>query len=156
MKTFTLTQAKKYAFLLLKFRNRSQAEMRKRLLQKKFPEQIVNETLFFLKEKSFIDDAVFARYFCSARAKKYGPRRLIQELKQKGLGASLISEALAQSNKSCPPQKVAEEILLSRIGQYKSLDPRKARQRAYALLLRRGFEPELAGDLINKYLRDIS
>ena len=52
--------AKEYAFLLLKFRLRSEKELAQRLRQKKFSETIIQDTLTFLKDKQFIDDQIFA------------------------------------------------------------------------------------------------
>ncbi|MDD5166937.1 MAG: RecX family transcriptional regulator, partial [Candidatus Omnitrophica bacterium] len=66
-KTETLQKARAYAFLLLKYRLRSEKELGERLEGKKFDEATVKETLAFLKENDFIDDKVFARAWIDSR-----------------------------------------------------------------------------------------
>jgi regulatory protein len=76
-----LEKARAYAFLLLKFRPRSELELSQRLKRKKFSQEIVFKSIAFLKEKKFLDDDCFARNWINSRIKKpLGLRRLRKEL----------------------------------------------------------------------------
>ena len=72
-----LQKAKNYAFLLLKFRPRSEKEISERLKRKKFDTAVIRETILFLKEKSFVDDSYFAKVWLESRIKRpLGLRKL--------------------------------------------------------------------------------
>ncbi|MFA5096766.1 MAG: regulatory protein RecX, partial [Candidatus Omnitrophota bacterium] len=79
-RTEAFEKAREYAFLLLKFRLRSENELVQRLRRKKIPAETIKEVISFLEEKKFIDDNVFARAWLSSRLKRpFGLRRIRQE-----------------------------------------------------------------------------
>jgi len=146
-----LLKARNYAFLLLKFRLRSEKEMRERLKRKNFDQGIIKETLSFLKSKSFIDDSIFAREWIEARLKKpLGILRLRQELGLKGIDEKIIDSALLQIKEDYSEQVIVKALALARLAKLKDLEPNKAKQRIYGYLLRRGFSPEVVIDTIKQ------
>ncbi len=144
-----------YAFLLLKFRLRSEKELADRLLRKKFSASLVKQTVSFLKEKRFIDDRVFAKAWVSSRlGKPMGVRRLIQELRLKGIEKKLIDEAIAeQSRQGYDEAATVREIVESRAPRLKGLEPKVIKNRLYAYLVRRGYSPEVIIDELSR-IRD--
>jgi regulatory protein len=146
-----LQRAKNYAFLLLKFRLRSEKEIYQRLKKKKFPENIIQETLSFLKAQKFIDDIFFAKAWIESRLKKpLGLRRIEQELKLKGLDKEVIDSQISEIKKSYSEEKIVIEIAQQRLNKLKGIEPTKAKNRVYGYLLRRGFSPEVVIDVINQ------
>jgi len=156
-------KAREYAFLLLKFRLRSEKELLQRLKQKGFSEELSQETVNFLKDKEFIDDRVFAKGWVSSRLKRpFGLRRIEQELVQKGLDKEVIEDALrqyrGQSRKTgqSPLEEdydegsVIRDLAEKRFSKLKGIESLKARQRVYAYLIRRGFSPDLVGEACKK------
>jgi len=144
-------KAREYAFLLLKFRLRSESELYSRLKKKKFPESIIRETLQFLNDKQFIGDAAFARAWANSRArKKLGPRRIENELKLKGVDKGLIDSALSEAKANYPEIAMAKEIAEERLSKLKEIEPYKRKQKIYAYLLRRGFLPETITDVLDQ------
>ncbi|MDI6606261.1 MAG: regulatory protein RecX, partial [Candidatus Omnitrophota bacterium] len=90
-------RARQYAFLLLKFRQRSEKELEQRLKKKNFKEEVIKEALAFLKQKTFIDDKSFARDWINERIKRpYGIRRISRELKIKGIDQETLDGALEE------------------------------------------------------------
>ena len=86
-----------YALRLLKFRPRSEYELRRRLKQKGFPEEGIRQTLDFLQECQLLDDREFARMWAESRAKRpLGLRRIKQELKAKGISRDLTEQVIKQ------------------------------------------------------------
>lgn len=137
-----LEKARKYAFLLLKFRLRSEEEIRQRLKNKKFALQIIEETLSFLKDKAFVDDNHFARAWIESRIKRpLGIRRLKQELQIKGIDKEIIESQINEIKKNYPEEDVVTRIIKEKLEKTKGSDPQKAKRRIYAYLLRRGFSP---------------
>ena len=146
----TLLKAREYAFLLLKFRLRSEKELYQRLKQKKFSEEVIRDTIEFLKEKKFLDDGLFAKGWINSRIKKpYGLRRIVQELKLKGIDKEIIEEKLGEAKKNYQEEEVVEELIEERLNKLKNIEPQTARKRVYGYLARRGFSPEIIIDKIN-------
>lgn len=139
-----MEKARRYAFLLLKFRLRSADEIRQRLKKKKFTPQVIEETLSFLKDKAFIDDEHFARAWIESRIKRpLGIRRLKQELQLKGIGQEIIESQIHEIKKDYSEEDVVTRIIQERLEKVKGSDPQKAKRRIYAYLLRRGFSPNI-------------
>ena len=145
-------KAREYAFLLLKFRLRSEKELAQRLKQKGFSEELCQATVDFLKDKQFINDRLFAKGWVASRLNKpFGLRRIKQELVQKGLGKEVIEEAFVQAKEDYDENKIVKDLAEKRFSKLKDIEPIKAKQRVYAYLIRRGFSPDLVGEVVNKY-----
>ena len=144
-----LQAAKDYAFLLLKFRPRSYKELSQRLKKKRFEEQVINSVLEFLSQNKFIDDNEFAGAWIKSRLKRnLGPRRIIEELKAKGINKQIIDSQLRQLTKDYCQEEIVFGLARSRISKLKGVDPQKAKARVYAFLLRRGFSGGVIMDAI--------
>jgi len=145
-------KAREYAFLLLKFRLRSEKELLQRLKQKGFSEELSQETVNFLKDKEFIDDRVFAKGWVSSRLKRpFGLRRIKQELVQKGLEKEVIEETFARAKEGYDEGGIVRQLAEQRFSRLKGVETLKARQRVYAYLMRRGFSPDVIGEVVNNY-----
>ncbi len=148
----SFSKARAYAFLLLKYRQRSEKEIRERLSRKKFPEETIKDTIAFLKEKKFIDDNLFARAWLSERLQKaVGPRRLIQELKHKGIEQKVIEDNLNEVKGSYNELEIVRELAAGKLKRFKNLDFQTAKRRVYGYLLRRGYSPEIVMDVLNQF-----
>lgn len=151
-----LQKAKNYAFLLLKYRLRSEKELSSRLKQKSFSPEVIKKTLSFLKEKKFIDDNYFTKSWIEARLKKsLGPKRIRQELRLKGIDRELIDSYLAQLKEDYPEEEVVTRLALKKLNRLKHIESVKAKRRTFDFLLRRGFSYSLAMAVINKLCKQI-
>ncbi len=141
--------ARAYAFLLLKFRLRSENELKTRLKQKGFSEELSKETVNFLKDKEFIDDRVFARSWVASRLKRpFGFRKIKQELIQKGLDKEIIENSLSQVKEHYNESQIVSQLAQQRFSKLKGIEPLKAKARVYAYLIRRGFAPDVVSEII--------
>jgi len=141
---------------LLKFRLRSEQEIYQRLKRKEFEEDIIRDTLGFLKNKGFIDDTVFTKSWIQSRLKKpLGLRRIKQELKLKGIDKEIVDLQINEIKESYCEQDLVFRLAESRLSKLKSVDPAAARRRVYAYLIRRGFSPEIVIDCLSQ-LKDQS
>ncbi len=144
-------KARAYAFLLLKFRLRSEAELLTRLKLKGFSEAIAKETVDFLKDKEFIDDRIFARGWVTSRLKKpFGIRRIKQELLVKGLDKQVIDDSLSQVKIDYSESQVVSQLAQQRFSKLAGIEPQKAKARVYGYLLRRGFSPDVVSETIKQ------
>ncbi|SHH57827.1 regulatory protein RecX [Thermosipho atlanticus] len=121
------------ALRLLKYRIRSENELRFRLKEKGYESEEIEKTISYLKEKGFIDDEKFAYLYVydSLTLHKKGPFRIKLELKKLGVDEYIIEDAI---------KKVLEEVDLEEIKKEitKGMDEKKARE----LLYRKGFGGE--------------
>lgn len=148
-----LKKAISYAFLLLKYRMRSQQELRGRLLRKKFPEDITEACLAFLRDKHFINDEDFARAWVESRIKKpLGLRRIRQELKIKGIKEEFIRQAEALLN-DYNEEKVVLALARKRLNRSLHEPKEKIRQRLYNYLVLRGFSPDTVLEVLRKLIK---
>lgn len=146
-----LQKARNYAFLLLKFRPRSEKEVYARLKKKKFNPEIIQKTLAFLKDEGFIDDKYFARAWVESRIKRpLGLRRLKQELRVMGVDKEIVDSQIDEIKKNYSEGDIVAKIAQERLNRIKGIDPQKTRRRIYTYLLRRGFSPEVVIDVISQ------
>ncbi len=144
-------KARAYAFLLLKFRLRSEHELKARLKQKGFSEVLSQDTVNFLKDKEFIDDRVFAKGWVSSRLKRpFGLRRIRQELVQKGLDKEVIDNSLSLAKEHYNEGQVVCQLAQQRFSRLKNIESVKAKARVYGYLIRRGFSPDLVRDAVGE------
>jgi regulatory protein len=145
------------AFLAL--RPRSVAETRRHLRELGYAEPLCDATLDRLVELGYLDDGAFARAWLESRdrTRPRGRLALVQELLRKGVPRVVIDEALAEreSAASDVPRggvpgegrvelEAALRLLQARAGALeREVDARRRRQKAFALLARRGFAPDV-------------
>jgi len=87
--------AKDHALRLLGFRERSTAELSRRLLDAGYPAAVTRPVLDRFRELDLVNDERFARVWASSRAAAgYGRRRVAQELTQKGVDAGTVRTVL--------------------------------------------------------------
>jgi regulatory protein len=164
------------ALRFLEARQRSVAEVRRRLTTAGYRDELVTGVIARLEDVGVLDDESFARAWIESRDRAHprGEHALMLELRQKGLDATTIAAALrarreaavhwdAEETPADPdagPQASADEAaarkLLARHARTldRIVDARARRQRAYALLARNGFGPEIAAAVSRGLLAD--
>jgi regulatory protein len=154
------------ALRFLEARQRSVAEVRRRLTTAGYREELITAALARLGDLGVLDDQAFASLWVESRdrARPRGERALRQELRQKGIDSSVITATLEERNAVADDDageaddtrpsadEAAAERLLARHARAldRIPDARARRQRAYALLARNGFGPEVAGRLASR------
>jgi regulatory protein len=141
------------ALRFLEPRPRSIGEVRRRLTRVGYREDLVEGAIARLVELGMLDDEAFARSWIESRdrARPRGERALRMELARKDIERAVTDGAIADRESERPEaDEAAARLLLARNERslIRIADPRVRRQRAYALLARNGFEPELAGQLV--------
>lgn len=140
----------------LEARPRSVVEVRRRLTGAGYRPALVEGAIERLLELGMLDDRAFAEAWIASRdrARPRGERVLRQELLQKGVERPLIDELLEErrtgdEGEATKPDYDAARRLLER--NERSLarvaDPRQRRARAYALLARNGFDPDVCREV---------
>jgi regulatory protein len=86
-------------------------------------------------------------------ARGYGPKRIEQELRTKGIGPELIREALGQAFAPGDESARARLLLVKRFKNHE-LDDHKMLRRAVGFLQRRGYSSKVIFDVLKYTVED--
>lgn len=157
------------AAAFLAVRSRSVEETRRRLRHLGYPAALCDEVVERLVALGYLDDAAFARAWVESRdrARPRGTHALRRELQRKGLADEVIFDVLEERERdaladadaagtTADADREAARRLLHRRGASlrREADPRRRRQRAYALLARNGFDPDTCRDVAGELADD--
>ena len=90
--------ALEYSGTLLSGRAYARGELEQKLLRCGYRPSTVELVLYKLDKYELLDDADFAAQWTRARARKHGPRRIMQELRQKGVSREDAEAAFSELN----------------------------------------------------------
>jgi regulatory protein len=137
------TRALRAAIRLLSARDRSSAELRRALRQRKHDDEAITHAIERLTEFSMIDDARYARNRASAivRTKAAGPRYIQAKLREKGLAQSHITPAVDEALEDIDLLESAIALATRAAATMpQSLDKDTRIRRISGRLARRGFD----------------
>jgi regulatory protein len=153
----------------LEARQRSEAEVRRKLLRLGYRTELVDEVLTRLVELNYLDDEAFARAWVESRdrAKPRGEHALRAELGRLGVERGTVDTVLVERREGATvdaagapdeeprtaDEAAAERLLAKRLPSIlREADPRRRRQKAYGLLARSGFSPDVCGSVSRRVL----
>ncbi|MCD8390369.1 MAG: recombination regulator RecX [Firmicutes bacterium] len=98
-KTLNYEETKEKALRLLEFRAHSERELKDKLKRAGAQSEDIERALDFCREYGFVNDAEYARRkACDLKnLKKYGKRRIAQELYSKGISSEITDAVLAET-----------------------------------------------------------
>ena len=146
-----LQHALDLAYRYLGHRDRTVAEVRARLEAKGIEPTVADEALEELSRQGYLDDARYARRFAEDRRTidAWGAERIERRLLAVGVAPALIASAL-QDRGAGEELEAAVAVLRRRFPNAPSGD----RDRALGLLVRKGYDLELAYDAVRAFERD--
>ena len=133
----------------LEARSRSTAEVRRRLTSAGYRPELIEGAIVRLLEIGILDDEVFARAWVESRdrARPRGERAIREELRQKGIDRETMDLVLGERQETADRDAAERLLAKNRRALDRVADPRQRRQRAYALLARNGFDPEICREI---------
>lgn len=138
-KTDQLKMAYLYGLRVCLMKTCSELELKRKLDQKQYDFDVIEQTLTRLIEEAYLDDERYAELYIESKRHLYGEHRLRQGLRLKGIDQEIIDKALKVG---LNPDEAHEEILelaLKKMRQCEGLDEVKMLMRVSGLLLRRGY-----------------
>jgi regulatory protein len=131
-------------------RERTQAEVGDFLRRRGYEGDVIDDVVRSLCEEGLVDDAGYARRFAEDRRllDRWGNERIARDLERRGIERELVDQALAGHGKD-DELVVAIELLDRRFPQ--PFDGDRERDKAWRMLVRRGYEPELAYSAIRRH-----
>ena len=132
------------AVSLLAGRPCSKGEIRQNLKRYHYEDEVIEMVLFKLEKEKLLDDREFSDLWVQNRSEKYGPRRIRQELRHKGIAEEYAEEALSSISDD---EELDHAVRLARKAWSRvrsGEDRRKSRQKVISSLVRKGFDWDVA------------
>ncbi|MDP2364629.1 MAG: regulatory protein RecX [Ignavibacteria bacterium] len=152
-----LFHIKQRALSFLARRFHSERELLIKLKSKSYEERLIKIVLNELREKSFIDDQVFANHFIEEKLKKkrWGKNKIRAALFSKGVSASIIDEVLQSFDSEQDQNETALSLAKKKFENLKlrETDKQKLKQKLISFLLSRGFEYEVSTEVVHKIIK---
>ncbi len=149
------SKARGYAYRLLKYRNRSEKEIRDKFLKRKFSVEVIDSVIEHLKKSGYINDLNFAREWLDYRLKvPFGLKRIIFELKAKGVEESIINQVVKSTRVNLAQADALLDVASRKLNSInkRAQDKAKIRQKMYGFLFRRGFSSADIVDCLEKLI----
>lgn len=157
-----LQRALDLGYAYLNRRERTVAEVRAQLERKGVSPELIDPAVRTFAEQGFLDDERFVQLFISDKREleQWGSERIRRGLLARGIDRELAERAVAPGGGGADPFADEEPTELERAlellrGRFP--DPpraRRERDRALGVLLRKGYESELALDALSAYARE--
>jgi len=135
------------AYRAVAARDRTVAELRTFLERKRVEPGAIDDAVAALIEAGFLDDVRYARRFAEDKRalERWGSERIARDLRRRGVEPELVEAAVAAQDRDAELE-TALLLLASRFPEPPPDD--RGRDRAWGLLVRRGYEPELAYEAV--------
>ena len=137
-KEVILKRAKLRALHLLNDMDRTEAQLRTKLKQGLYTEDIIEQTIEYVKSFGYIGDASYARRYIQSRQKNKSKKGIYVELCKKGVAKEEIDSAMEECYENHGEEEAIRTLL-----RKKKYNPEQATeaetQKIYGYLARKGF-----------------
>jgi regulatory protein len=142
------------ALRLLSYRQRSEAELRDRLIRKRVPPEIVGDTIDRLRSAGLLDDLGFARNWVENRNQRSPRSRRLAaaELRAFGVTRPVVDDVTATIDERDAAYRAAERRALS----LAAVPYDEFRRRISGFLVRRGFDYEIVKETVQQLWRRVA
>jgi len=153
--TYTLEEAKRKMEKYCIYQDRCHYEIEKKIREMGMIQQASDVIQLHLMEHDFVNEERFARSFARGKfkIKKWGRRRIINELKQRNISKYNIDAGLSEINAE-EYEATLEEIGRKRFEMVRESNVYKKRKKVSDFLLRKGFESDKVYELIKALERE--
>jgi len=136
------------ALTFLGYRARSEREVRDRLRRYGYGGQTVESVVERLEDLGYLDDEQFARLAAREKARKYGSKRVLAELRKSGVGAETAQDAV---DEEFAGRSELQEAYSAAERRYNRGGSEAEARRVYGFLMRRGYSAEVCSEVAREY-----
>lgn len=133
-------RAVKRAMHLLEKMDRTKEQLRRKLSEGKYPQDLIEKAIEYVESYHYIDDERYARTFIRLNQDRRSIGRMRMDLMSKGISQDIIESALEEENET------SQEELIEKLIEKKHYDIENAtvteKKKIYQFLLRKGFRSE--------------
>ena len=143
---------KKAAFDFLSYRNRSVAEIRRKLKSKKVSDSTIERVTSHLQSMGLLNDAEFARQLITEKIKRkpIGKKLLMQKLFEKGVPKETGEQVLENIFTEVDEKELALKNFRKYYRKVKDKDMYEQKRKVFDFLSRKGFD----FDVVNEVIRE--
>ncbi len=135
----TVKRAKARAMNFLNKMGRTESQLREKLLQGDYPEDVIDEVLDYVKSFGYVDDENYAESFILGRKERKSRWELWMLLEQKGVAPEVIDRAFESCYNSEDTEAAIRGLMRKRKYDPETAD-RKETQKFMNYLVRKGFQ----------------
>jgi len=153
-KTYTVDEALSKLQSYCSYQERCHQEVYQKLKSMRMIPEVIDKIIVDLIKHNYLNESRFATTFVRGkfRIKKWGKRRLILELKKKGVGKVNINQAIAQIDDH-EYIEVFNDLAEKRVPFIKESHVLKKKKKLADYLLYRGWESHLVYDKVNLLIK---
>ncbi len=150
------SRARDYAYYFVSYRDRSEYEIKKRLLGREFHPAVVNEVLSLLKRQGIVDDIGFVNKWVDnvILSRPMGRMRVTHELRLKRVRDDIISKVCQEKLDLDKEAELARKAAEKKMKVLKNYAQDVARRRLNTFLVNLGFDFEIISEIIKEYFGD--
>jgi len=140
------------ALMLLGRRSYTVKQIQEKLQKAGYGEEVIEAVSSYCLEMGYLNDQEYIEQWVSThnRLKPIGKKRIIHELKLKGIDPKLVINYLANSFTDEQEYELATSLVEKKIGHNLEIDEKSFRK-LYQFLLRRGFSSQIALKVLSNY-----
>ena len=131
---------KKRALYYLKASDKTEKEVRRKLRESLYPEELIDYALDFLKSHDFINDSRYAENYADEKKGRASKREILQKLRMKGVAREeieRIAEGISDEDEYDICRRILEKYIRGR-----DIKDYKERARAWRYLASKGYSHE--------------
>lgn len=137
------------ALNVLGYRARSEGEVREKLVRAGYAAGTVEVVIERLRELGYLDDEEFARNAAHEKARKYGPRRILTDLRRSGVDDEVALGAVEEEFSGDDEAEAASRAAQRRYNTEEGSDA--LARRVYGFLARRGYSAGVCAEIAKGY-----
>lgn len=146
-----LKRAKERILYILKDSDKTESQLREKLKEGCYPDDIIAATIDWAKDKHYIDDLRYASYYAEGRAVKKSKRAIMQDMLKKGFEKDIIEQTL--DGMDFDEKEQIEAFIKKKCPDIASINHEK-KAKLVASLMRRGYSYEDIRDVIKDWMED--
>lgn len=142
IRKIVIKRAKLRAMHLLSDMGRTESQLRTKLKQGGYTEEIAEEAIRYVKSFGYVNDAEYVRSFIDSRKEKKSKKEIYAALKQKGVASEVIEQVFEELDYGEEDSRRAIEALVRKKNYHPETADLKEKQKMMGYLMRKGFRYE--------------
>lgn len=136
-----IKRARKRAMFLLEKMDRTESQLRNKLRQGFYGEDLIDDAVAYVKKYHYIDDNRYAQTYVRYQKERKSKRQIKMDLMQKGVDREMIEQAIEIEYGAESEQELIMKWVEKRKYKIGNSDV-KEKQKMYQFLMRKGFRSE--------------
>ena len=136
-----IKRAKLRAMHLLNAMPRTEQQLREKLAQNEYPEDVIDAAVSYVKSFGYINDEAYVRNFIISKRNSKSKREIVMLLGQKGLRGEMVDNTVEEMYAEESELSTIKEIMRKKRWNPSEMEE-KEKQKMFGYLMRKGFSYE--------------